>query len=236
LEVPFTAPSDPSASGVNQQDCPAVYIKALKDEDFAILRKYAQLKMSGLRHKVLHADHEDLLNEAIERTLDGRRNLNRKVDTVTNLIGSMRSIAHEWTENAARHTVLSDDLHDGNSIKSSILNGIVRERIRKEFDHDAELRSLWHSMCDGDFPHETKAKLNMSSAIYDTVKKRLIREWLWRKSVGTRIRRWVEGGRGDEPDLQLTGCSYAEAMKKFDALRVRRKAITAGDNPSRITA
>jgi DNA-directed RNA polymerase specialized sigma24 family protein len=52
---------------------------------------------------------DDLLNEAIQRAMDGRRRWSRSHDLLTFMSGTMRSIADEWRRKARRESPTAPD-------------------------------------------------------------------------------------------------------------------------------
>ena len=74
-------------------------IGSLTDADLARLGSFAWWRVQAIGKAARGNKREDLLQEAIVRTLDGRRTWNRSaVDFIGHLIGVMRSIASEWAE------------------------------------------------------------------------------------------------------------------------------------------
>src|SRR5579859_2035777 len=77
-------------------------IKALTSADLLLLRQFAKLLVQGVGRAARGRDWEDLLEEALYRTLIGAmdaqngRHWNRKVPFVQHLAGAIRSIASVW--------------------------------------------------------------------------------------------------------------------------------------------
>jgi hypothetical protein len=74
-------------------------IDALTDQETGRLLQYARWRMRGLGRKSRGQNYEDLLQEAVTATLDGRRRWNKEsVSFFNHLIGAMRSISNHWGE------------------------------------------------------------------------------------------------------------------------------------------
>ena len=78
-------------------------IERLSDADMQKLKRYAGFKALQMRGAVFHSGADDLLHDAIERTLDGRRKWDEaNVEFTVHLIGCMRSIVSEFRQEAER--------------------------------------------------------------------------------------------------------------------------------------
>ena len=67
--------------------------------DLGRLEKYARYRIRGLGRKATGRDHEDLLGEAVQDTLDlEKRKWNKRVSFAQHLMGAMRSISSHWRE------------------------------------------------------------------------------------------------------------------------------------------
>ncbi len=68
------------------------------------LRTAAVMLIRGFHIDPVPHDHEDLLSEAVTRTLAGERSWRQGVDFVQHLILNMRSIASDWRRRAVRRS------------------------------------------------------------------------------------------------------------------------------------
>ena len=74
-------------------------LDALGEADLVRLEKFARYRIRGLGRKAKGRDHDDLLGEGIQDTLDqAKRKWNKDVSFVRHLIGAMRSISSHWRE------------------------------------------------------------------------------------------------------------------------------------------
>lgn len=75
------------------------------------LRDYARFLVAGIGRAAEFREVDDLLSEAVTRTLEGKRIWNRgAVDIVGHLIGVMKSIASHWAESvSARRTTTNTE-------------------------------------------------------------------------------------------------------------------------------
>jgi DNA-directed RNA polymerase specialized sigma24 family protein len=175
----------------------AAALKALSEKDKEILKRFARFKMFPLTAKVRHSDAEDLLHEAIKRTLNGDRKWNPDATVVKHLIGCMSSIASEWYKEASKHTELSNspDSHQASgSIEAEarlILNEaeaktrliIEQTRAHLQDEGDSDALSVLESLLQGHRPAEARQKLNMAPEVYIAAKKRIQR--LVRRLIST---------------------------------------------------
>ena len=77
-------------------------IESLSDGQLLKLQRSAKWRIRGLGRMALGRDHKDLLNEAITRTLEGKRTWAKdKVDFPGHLIGAMQSISSGWADSCA---------------------------------------------------------------------------------------------------------------------------------------
>src|ERR1700733_10477660 len=91
----------------------AAALEALSKEQKNFLKYFAWLKMWPLTSTVRHSDAEDLLQEAITKSLNGERKWNPDVNpkVVKHLIECMSSIANNWYKTANKRAELnSSDL------------------------------------------------------------------------------------------------------------------------------
>ncbi len=76
-------------------------LQALTEADYDRLWSFAQARILRIGRAADGRDHEDLLGEALRRTLDGRRRWYQRVSIVDHLFGAMRSVSSHWAESFA---------------------------------------------------------------------------------------------------------------------------------------
>jgi hypothetical protein len=155
-------------------------IEGLGDPDWYRLRQVARI----LAWKVASMDGEELLFEALERTLDERRRWNPSaVDFVGHLIGVMRSIASHEAERRGMNTVgltSSMDLVAPEDLESTVSAEQQIRRLRAHFgeqDDSAALQVLdaMELGCDGG---TIRAQLDLTQTQLETIVRRIRRSAL----------------------------------------------------------
>ncbi len=97
-------------------------IEALSDADALRLIKAAGAHLKKVGHLKLGRSPEDLLQEAITRTLSGERSWKKGISFVFHLDQAMRSICSSWRKSASRA-----EREDGNEIPASARLGLMDE-------------------------------------------------------------------------------------------------------------
>lgn len=87
----------PEAKAATEEEVVAA-IEGLSEPALVRLEKFARLRIAGLGRASCGRDHEDLLSEAVTRTLAGNRRWNRDVTFVQHMLGVIRSISSHWRE------------------------------------------------------------------------------------------------------------------------------------------
>lgn len=171
-------------------------IGSLTDADLTRLGRYAWWRVQAIGRGARGNKQEDLLQEAIVRTLDSRRTWNRSaVDFIGHLIGVMRSIASEWAESleAERHDeplleselVRDPDGTDINPFQSAVSHAPGFEKtleaqdrisvIRDFFRDDSEVLEIMEGLAAELKGPEICEILGISRTTYETVMRRLRR-------------------------------------------------------------
>jgi DNA-directed RNA polymerase specialized sigma24 family protein len=171
-------------------------IGSLTDAELTRLGRYAWWRVQAIGKGARGNKHEDLLQEAIVRTLDGRRTWNRSaVDFIGHLIGVIRSIASEWAESleAERHEeplletelVRNPDGTDVNPFQSVVSPAPGFEKtfeaqdsvsfIREFFRDDPEVLEIMEGLAAELKGPEICEILGISRTAYETVMRRLRR-------------------------------------------------------------
>lgn len=152
-------------------------LNGLSDVALLKLGSYGTFLMVGVRGWFSYADADDLLHEAIARTLDGRRKWNpQKIDFVLHLKGCMRSIADEWMQKADREVALNPDTELASvepDERYSTDEIIQFTRYRLKFD--AVALRVFDALYAGEFPAEIRQLLNINDRVYNAARKRIFR-------------------------------------------------------------
>jgi hypothetical protein len=90
----------------------AMAIDSLTPDELLRMRAFAVWRVRGLGRRSNGRDHNDLLQEAVARTVSGERRWNGdSVSFATHLLGAMRSISNHWaTQGAEEEPVLFSEL------------------------------------------------------------------------------------------------------------------------------
>ena len=141
-------------------------LATMSDADFGRLEKIARIYAAKTRGRM---SPTDLLNEAVLRTLDGRRNWKRTVALHTHLEGAMKSIAShvksppEW-----------DPLGpDPDQAESSDGVAELVQHFEEKDDDDALL--VLAEMAEGKTPAEVRVSLGLEQKRYEAIMKAIRR-------------------------------------------------------------
>ena len=153
-------------------------IRGLSDADFLKLKRIAQIYIGN--HDM---DADDLLQEAIVRTLSGeRRTCPRNVPVITFITGIMRSIASGEREKYPRMERLNEDEWNAiESLESSPEKNLIDLQAFAEletiFEDDNEILQLILHLRNGDSAVEIKRLEGWSETQYSTIRRRMRRNW-----------------------------------------------------------
>jgi len=153
-------------------------ILGLSDADVVRLKKCAHKYIGG--HDM---DVEDLVNEAILRTLSGKRKTcPRNLPIVQFLAGAMRSIASGEREKTTNSEELLDidlsQLHGDSDCPEE--NAIQNQRYKELeviFDEDEEILMLLLYLQNGNSPSEIREEEGWSQTQFNTIRRRTRRKW-----------------------------------------------------------
>jgi hypothetical protein len=171
-------------------------LEALGEADLLRLERHARYRIRGLGRKAVGRDHNDLLGQAIQDTLDPeRRRWNKKVPFVRYLLGAMRSISSHWREQFdVDEAFLESELLRPTG-KGGVFNPFDRvrseapsaerllfakeevERIEKAVSSDNVVSEIMASLRMGLSPGEIRDALHLSVTEYETAMKRF-RRWV----------------------------------------------------------
>jgi DNA-directed RNA polymerase specialized sigma24 family protein len=165
-------------------DKPALEIstafEALTKEQLSSLYRYAQFKAVGLRGYCSANDPMDFLQEAMLRTLNGRRKWNpQKVDFFTHLKGCIRSIANELFKQERKYVPLTEELPDryddefrrwANERAEQVIHDL-----RTRLHGNSVALKVLRCMLEGHRPAETRRILGIQANVYNAARRHIIR-------------------------------------------------------------
>ena len=142
------------------------------------LRRYAKSKMWGIKATVSDSDADDLVHEAIQRTIDGRRVWNRELhDLLTHLKQSVSSIASDWSEKGDRTRALIYDVEDPRPRRQNeeLEASQKVERLRKALRGESVAAMVLESVFEGYSRAEAIKGLCITPGDYDAARKKITR-------------------------------------------------------------
>ena len=168
-------------------------LRQLSEEDYQRLETLARLRATGL----YAVAWRDLLHDAVERLLDGRRRWPRNVPLVVFLRETMRSIASDHWRRLDQSVVVAESemTADCEADIGAVANAmdeteqperhVVAEetirRIEDTFEGDGEALQVLTAMASGMSPREIQQKLGMEEVRYAStlrrIRRRLSREF-----------------------------------------------------------
>jgi hypothetical protein len=134
--------------------------------------KTAIVKIAKLYARKTSYGHEDLLQEAYCRVLDGRRGWARGVPAVLFFHGVIRSIAWEWK---AEFTSEDIDIGDEGAVERGTLAKIDVMKILALFDDDPAARKIVLGMMDGARGEELQESSGLNPTEYESKRKKIRR-------------------------------------------------------------
>jgi DNA-directed RNA polymerase specialized sigma24 family protein len=152
-------------------------IGRLRGPDVLRLVALARTWATGLRQH----DADDLLNEALDRVLSGRRPWPNDVPLPAFLSQVMRSIASQWRREDRREPLKGDETdnvfeEESYCPSTSYEMDDLISRMRRPLGTDPPaLGVLDHILADSD-REEAQAALGMSATQYDTARRRMVRQ------------------------------------------------------------
>lgn len=160
-------------------------IRDLQKPDFAKLMLIARSFARKRRLNAADAEPEDLLQEAIAKTLDGRGRWSRKVSIVRHLDRVMESDSghfverRKWEAKRGHDHLYDPDLHrESASLEpspASVRNRDALHDVLTSFAGDEQALQLIRLKGDDLSASEIRCQLGMSKTEYDTVTKRIRR-------------------------------------------------------------
>jgi DNA-directed RNA polymerase specialized sigma24 family protein len=157
----------------------------LRPADIVRLSELARNWARGLRGH----DADDMLNEAFDRVLSGRRPWPSDVPTPAFFSGVMRSIASQWRREGAREPLIEDGEEgateniSGGLSPDLELNHLI-SRMRHALTGDPEAReALEHILADSD-RDEAQCASGLDATRYETARRRMLRHMFTAFSTG----------------------------------------------------
>ncbi len=119
--------------------------------------------MLPIRGTVHHADADDLEQEAIQRTLDGKRKWDSAGSTTMfqHLLGAMSSIADEWYKEMKRYSEFSDVHASQDTAHAQTMRRMALESVKRRLKGDAVALAVFESVLKDEKPSEAIARLKM---------------------------------------------------------------------------
>lgn len=159
----------------------------LSNADLIRLKQIAQLRSAGLST----ITWEDLVNEAVVRSLAGARRWPRLIPFIAFLAQTIRSIANEeWRrldhEQTSVEADLKSNIDDDQPIAHLAFDSITPERevsarkalndIDTLFKDDLEAKSILHGFAQGATPEQIQAATSLTSTQYASAQRRIRRQ------------------------------------------------------------
>ena len=166
-------------------------ISGLEPDDLIKLRLFARSK---LVFKSLELTEDELISEALTRTLEGARRWNKDLGILEHLIGTMRSIATDQRRTKqVKAEILTEDVEsqtenaletvypDASALLESEQSISI---IFKAFEEDNHAAVLIQGLFDGEKRRETLARTRMSEKEYGAARKRIFRKLVQMQEKG----------------------------------------------------
>lgn len=163
-------------------------IASLEQSDVIKLRLYARAKLVFNSREL---SEDELISEALARTLNGDRRWNTSLTIVQHLIGAMKSIASDQrrTKSAKVEVLIGEDQAsyevETNSDPATLIdNQIAVETIFKSFQNDNDTLLVLKGLLAGEKRSETIFKTSLSGLNYGAARKRITRKVLMMRERG----------------------------------------------------
>jgi DNA-directed RNA polymerase specialized sigma24 family protein len=155
----------------------AAHLRALTEEEYATLLRWAKIAANKFRGKVNDGDGEDLLHHAILRAMRAPRKWQpQNVDFLRFVGGCIRSISYSWHRRAKRSEsvdMLISPISQHMQVESSITLDWARRCLRQRVD----AVNVFDLMRQGCTRAEIQRRLGINKAIYDAAYKWMLRTW-----------------------------------------------------------
>jgi len=150
---------------------------ALSEAEIGRLMGFARYRMIPVTGRLDDSDAKELLHEALVKTLEGTRQWRHGVQFTHHLFGCMRSISHNWFEQAGRNTELSDVPAPSPSLDSALDAQACIDWIRERLQRDGLSIALRVLDCwlDEHTAAETQQILGIPQDVYWAARKQIRR-------------------------------------------------------------
>jgi DNA-directed RNA polymerase specialized sigma24 family protein len=147
--------------------------------DLVRLAALARVWATGLRQH----DADDLLNEALDRVLSGRRPWPVEVSLPAFLSQVMRSIASQWRQEARREPLKEDEVgevfeEESHNPSACYEMGDLIARMRRALGSDPPALGVFQHILADTNREDAQAALGMTATQYDTARRRMVRRLL----------------------------------------------------------
>lgn len=166
-------------------------IADLTAEEVIKLRLYARYRLIFRSHELTE---DELISEAVVRTLDGIRRWNKKLGVLEHLIGAMRSIAGDQRRSKqAKSEIIVEDVEcarpdEPEEISSDAGVSLESEQtvsaIFEAFEGDYHSSLVIQGIINGEKRREALARTDMSEKEYGAARKRIVRKLIKMKEGG----------------------------------------------------
>lgn len=173
----------------------AAAVETLTPEETLKLDRYARFRIKRIGRAADTRDHDDLLAEALRKTLDGDRRWNKDVTFSVHLLGAMWSLSSHWAETFANEQRTGraqiSDRNDARTELAGVVDEVAErnavaqetlEQVRALFADDALASNIVAGWEDGLDPAEIREMLGVGKTIFDS-KVRAIRRELIRAGL-----------------------------------------------------
>jgi DNA-directed RNA polymerase specialized sigma24 family protein len=175
MEVLERQPMDEQSTHLTSDEIRRIFAR-LRPADIVRLSALARTWATGLRQH----DVDDLLNEALDRVLSGRRPWPSHLPLPVFLSQVMRSISGQWRRELRREPLIEDERANGpdeqgeNPTPSHEMGDLIA-RMRDALVDDANSLGVFdHILADSD-REEAQAAMGIDAARYDTARRRMVR-------------------------------------------------------------
>ncbi len=149
-------------------------------------RKTALVKIAKAYAWKTRYGHEDLLQEALTRVLEGKRAWPRRLSAVVFLRGVMRSIASDWEPESLDESVDVDEI---GYVNHSATARIDAQKMLALFDDDPVAQKIFIAMLEGARGEELRELSGLAAKDYETKRTKMRRRLEKMMSEPTRDRK-----------------------------------------------
>ena len=123
-------------------------------------------------------DHEDLLQESVRATIEGRRNWPRTVSFAIHLLGCIRSTASAWRKRWRQHAEITDAIENSSMPpdQGRLVAAHIIDKTAGLLIADCAAIAILEALMDGELPRETIRRLRVTQKAYDATRKRIRRQ------------------------------------------------------------